>query len=141
MQNLEDHLGNLAGGLSRSLRHNYKRVKVLVQPTVNVAKKIKTKKNKGKFIVKILSKYFYISYFAFIFRSAEENHSFKNKKTNIILVCLLSILKHFNFQLQQTLMLGKNKQKTKKKRVIIPMTKNSQAQLSIFLNILTLHCH
>ena len=40
MLNLEGHLGNLEGGLSRSLRHNYKRVKVLVQPTVNVAKKI-----------------------------------------------------------------------------------------------------
>lgn len=48
-----------------------------MQTTVNVGKKIKTKKTKGKFIVKILSKYFYIRYFDFIFRSSEEkNHSF-----------------------------------------------------------------
>lgn len=63
MQNLKDHLGILGGGLSKKSEAQLQERKVLVQTTVNVGKKIKTKKTRGKFIVKILSKYFYIKIF------------------------------------------------------------------------------
>lgn len=42
MQTLEDHLGKFRRWTFKKSEAQYKRVKVLVQPTVNAAKKIKT---------------------------------------------------------------------------------------------------
>lgn len=90
---LED-LGNSESRLSRSLRHNYKRVRVRVQPTVNAARKIR-QKNTGK-LVKILPKYFYVRYFVFIFRSVEKRNTHFKIKT-FCLICLLNILEGFTY--------------------------------------------
>lgn len=67
----------------------------------------------GKLTVKILSKYLYIRYFAFIFRSAEEKNIHFKIKTYFCLVCLRNILKcrNFLFKLQQTMLWKKNKKK------------------------------